>query len=184
MLRGVSDVRSYVLHSMSPLISWDYLCYGFNRYSWSWASFELTAGQCKTIIGSTFRLFVLCTKLLLPSFRKVDISCSRASNTVHLFDGKENYWRGKHWMQKTFLETSFRKIVKPSELVFESHLKGQWISKCGTQASSIRITQGGVTDANLPESEILEVGSAICVLTDLPGDACSSMGNTALRSME
>ena len=87
-------------------------------------------------------------------------------------------------MQKTFLETSFRKIVKPSELVFESHLKGQWISKCGTQASSIRITQGGVTDANLPESEILEVGSAICVLTDLPGDACSSMRNNALRSME
>lgn len=87
-------------------------------------------------------------------------------------------------MQNTFLETSFRKVVKPSELVFERHLKGQWISKCGTLASSIRITQGGVTDANPPESELLEVGSAICVPTDRPGDARSSVGNTALRSME
>ena len=78
-------------------------------------------------------------------------------------------------MQKTFLETSFRKVVKPSELVFERHLRGHWISKCGTLASSIRITQGGVTNANPPESEILEVGSASCVSTNLPGDACSSV---------
>lgn len=184
MLRSVSTVRSYVLHSMSPLTSWDYLCCCFNRYSWSWAPFELTAGQCKGITGNTSGLFVLCTKLLLLSFRKVDICCWHASQSVRVFDGKGNYWRGKHWMRKIFWETSIRKVSRQVNQDLKGIYIGRWLSKRGPLASSIRITQELVKDANPLESETPEVGSAISVSTSLPGDVCSSVWTPAVGFME
>lgn len=109
---SVSTDRSYVLHSMSPLISWDYLHCCFNRYSWSSASFELTAGQCKVIIVSTSVLFVLHIKLLLLSLRKGDISCSHASKSVQLICWWGKLPKGKNWMGKTFLKVSVREVSR------------------------------------------------------------------------
>lgn len=155
MPHSVSTVWSYVLHSMSPLISWDYLCCCFNRYSWSWASFELTAGQSKAIIGSISWLFVLYSKLL-PLLRKVDVSSSHASKSTHFFDCKGHYWG-----ENTECKRPLWKGVKASEPVLERHI-GQWISKCGPLANSIRITQECVRNVNPPESDTLKIDSAIC----------------------
>lgn len=78
-------------------------------------------------------------------------------------------------MRKIFWETSIRKVSRQVNQDLKGIYIGRWLSKRGPLASSIRITQELVKDANPLESETPEVGSAISVSTSLPGDVCSSV---------
>lgn len=152
MPQSVSTVRSYVLHSMSPLISWDYLHCCFNRYSWSWASFELTAGQCKVIMASTSVLFVLYIKLSLLSFRMLYLALLHPK-VYNLCADKGSYWRRKAGWERPSWGLGLERC-RGNKLVLGRYM-GPWFSKCGPLASSSTIAQELVRNENPTESESL-----------------------------
>lgn len=71
-------------------------------------------------------------------------------------------------MLKIFWETSIRKVSRQVNQDLKGIYIGQWISMRGPLASSIRITQELAKDANPPESETPELGSAISLCFNKP----------------